>query len=85
MPRSTATYDAAPSARRRSARAGGQLLTPPADGTGLVVAPSEGSPRRALLLLLWLGLVHVNWYGREEAGYALLHTPAVKKVHAPAD
>ena len=39
----------------------------------------------ALLLLLWLGLVHVNWYGREEAGYALLHTPAVKKVHAPAD
>ena len=72
MSRSTAASDTAPSPRRSPrvaarARAVRAAQPPHADGTGLVVAPREGSPRRAFLLLLWLGWVHVNWCGREAA------------------
>lgn len=31
------------------------------DATGLVPAPPPGSPKRVLLVLLWLGWIHVNW------------------------
>ena len=31
------------------------------DATGLVPAPTPGSPKRVLLVLLWLGWIHVNW------------------------